>query len=94
MTFVFGIVEHTEPYADVYGDLLAHLRTTFSGVESGIQSDAWIWILRDGVKVAVDTFYATQFEVSADSDHALVRDVIAAIQSRFPIRRYDPPIER
>jgi hypothetical protein len=94
MPTAYGVVDHREHYADVYSSLLDLITAKFAHVESGMQGDAWIWVFRDGQKVEIDTFYAMQFEINADEDGELLRDVVRTLQPKYPIRLYDPPIER
>lgn len=93
MPKAFATIEHASSYYDFFDELLPHIRAGFSDVQSGVQGDAWIWIFRDGEKVAVDTFYSMQFEINADDDSDLLRDVIAHIERKYPVRRYDEPRE-
>lgn len=94
MALTFGAVAHDRPYAEFFDELSARLAARFGTVESGIQGDAWIWIFREGLKVEVSTFYSERFEISAEQDHALLRDAIAFLQAAYGVRLYDPPIER
>ncbi len=93
MPKAFATIEHSQSYYAFYDELLAHVRAGFDEVQSGVQGDAWIWIFRDGEKVAVDTFYSMQFEINSDAESALLRDVIAHIGQKYPVRHYDEPRE-
>lgn len=93
MPKAFATIEHSQSYYEFFNELLPHIRSAFDDVQSGVQGDAWIWIFRDGQKVAVDTFYSMQFEINADEDCALLRDVISHIERKFPVRLYSEPRE-
>lgn len=93
METTFAIIEHSQNYYDFYNELLPYIKKHFSCVESGVQGDAYIWIMENGQKVAVDTFSAMQFEIKSESNNALLQAVIDIIRQQYPVRLYDPPIE-
>ena len=94
LAYTYAIIEHSNSYYDFYEELLTFVKSNYRDVESGVQGDAWIWVKRDNVKVEIDTFYSMNFEIHAENKHQLLEAVINTIQEKYPIRIYDPPIER
>jgi superoxide dismutase len=87
----FAIIEHSQSYSEFYDELLDYVKRHFSQVKSGIQGDAWIWIMQDGQKVAVDTFSAMQFEIKSDDKSEFLQSVIDTIRRKYPVRLYARP---
>ncbi len=93
MQKTFAIIDHAEPYETFYHALVAHLKSRFSDIQSGLQGDAWIMITEAGQNVHVNTFDAMQFEIKADDMSDLLQQVITAVQSHYPVRCYEPPLD-
>ena len=53
---IFAALDYPERYEEIHDELVAFVKTRFASVESGLQSDSWIWIHLGQEKVAVDTF--------------------------------------
>jgi hypothetical protein len=94
MNIAFAVIDHKQNYYDFYDELLNFIKRHFANVESGIQGDAWIWVLQDKQKVSIDTFYSMQFEIQSESNCDLLQSVLKTIQSKYPVNRYNTPIER
>ena len=77
--------------------LLKVLETEFGDVEWGDQGteespDAYFWIKRQGVKVAVDNLTSLDFQVKCASvDAPLIKEVINVISKCFRVKIYDEP---
>lgn len=88
---IFAEMEYPQDYWDIHDELVRHVQAHFSQVESGHQSDSWIWITRGDEKVAIDTFTAMKHQVKSAHPGPLVQDVLAALASRYTLRVYASP---
>jgi len=89
---IFGKLQYQVHYDEIHRELVSFIEQRFSNVESGQQSDSWIWITQGEDKVQIDTFTAMQHEVkSPNPDSLLVHDVLRALQSRFKVIVYPKP---
>ena len=93
MEITFAVIDHDQSYYEFYHELLSYIQENFVNVQSGLQGDAWIWVVQDRMKVSLDTFYSMQFEIQSDSKNELVEDIITYIQKRYTVRILDTPIE-
>ena len=77
--------------------ILKVLETEFGDVEWGDQGtegspDAYFWIRRQGVKVAVDNLTSLEFQVKcARVDAPLLQEVINVLTKCFHVKVYDGP---
>jgi hypothetical protein len=77
--------------------MLKVLVEVFGEVEWGDQGtkespDAYFWIKRRGVKVAVDNLTSFEFQVKcAQVDTPLIQEVIDVLAAAFPVKVYDVP---
>jgi len=53
---IFAALDYPETYEEIHHQLVAFLSARFECVDSGLQSDSWIWVHLGGEKVAIDTF--------------------------------------
>jgi hypothetical protein len=88
---VFAEIQHLEHYSDFHGELRDFIGKHFSNVQSGIQSDSWIWILDGEEKVAIDTFTSMKHQVKSPKPGPHVQKVIEALLLRFDLRVYEKP---
>ena len=78
-------------------DLLAVLKKHFGKVEWGDQGtvdmpDAYFWIERDAVKVAVDNLTSLEFQIKcSDSSSPLIREVIDVLSKAYNTEILDEP---
>lgn len=77
--------------------ILNVLKHEFGDVEWADQGteespDAYFWVKRHGVTVAVDNLTSTEFQVKcARADAPLIGDVIKALAKAFSVTVYDEP---
>lgn len=90
---VFADVRYREEYSEVHTDMVALIRSHFSHVEAGLQSDSWIWITDGDEEAAIDTFSSTKHQVKSYNDSPLVQRVIDALRGKYDIQVLDPPVE-
>lgn len=72
---IFAEMEYPRDYWDVHDELARHVQAHFSQVESGHQSDSWIWITRGDEKVGIDTFTSMKHQVKSAQPGPLVQDI-------------------
>ena len=78
-------------------NLLDILENHFGLIEWGDQGspgqpDAYFWISRDDVRVAVDNFTSMKFQVKCDCpDNALIQDVIEVLGKSYCMKIYSEP---
>jgi hypothetical protein len=90
---IHGEIIHKEHYSDFYPKLHSVIKNSFGHVESGLQGDAWIWILDGKEKVALDTFSSMKFQIKSDKKAgSLLEAVIELIQKEFQLYLYDEPV--
>jgi hypothetical protein len=77
VAMIFAEMEYPQDYWDIHDELVRHVQAHFSQVESGHQSDSWIWITSGDEKVAIDTFTAMKHQVKSARPGPLVQDVLA-----------------
>lgn len=90
---VFAEVQYPEEPADVHSEMVAAIRDRFSNVESGLQSDSWIWIMDGEEKVAVDSFTSMKHQVKSYSIGPLVQKVIDTLRGKYVVRVLDKPTD-
>lgn len=90
---IFGEIIHNEHYSVFYPKLLSVIKSRFGNVQSGLQGDAWIWILDGNEKVALDTFSSMKFQIKSDKRGGkLLEEVIELLQKEFQFHIYDEPV--
>lgn len=82
---IFAKLEYSEPFEEMHDELCSLMRSHFSDVEAGRQSDSWIWIHAGAHKVAVDTFTSITHEVKSACPGKHVDDVISALKQEFSV---------
>jgi hypothetical protein len=90
---VFAEVHYPQEYADVHAEMVAVIRSQFSNVEAGLQSDSWIWIMDSDDKVAIDTFSSMKHQVKSYNAGPLVQRVIDALRTKYDVQVFDQPVE-
>lgn len=89
---IYGEIVTDESYYDVYPGLLELIKANYSDVESGVQGDAWIWIMSGEEKVALDTFTSMRFQIKSNKiGGQLVEKVIATLSSHYKLYIYEEP---
>lgn len=89
---LYAELRYDQHYSDMHDPILAVVQARFDNVEHGHQGDSWIWIHRNGQKVAIDTFSSMLHEVKADAASAeLAADVIEVLSVRFEVRVLPEP---
>ncbi len=88
---IFAEITYPERYEEKHGELCSLLKRSFSHVESGLQSDSWIWIHLGEQKVAVDTFSSMTHQVKSPRPGRHVDDVIAVLKEQFAVNVYREP---
>lgn len=88
---IFAELQYDLPYSDVHEPLVALLEHHFPEVESGLQSDSWIWVTDHGQKVAIDTFTSMHHQVKSPEPSAHVNRVLAVLALQYQLRVMDPP---
>lgn len=89
---IYGEIENDESYYDFYHALLSYVKQHFQDVESGLQGDAYIWIKKNGEKVALDTFTSMRFQIkSVNKNGSLVHEVINSLKRKYSVYVYDKP---
>ena len=88
---IFADLNYSERYEEKHGDLCALLKSRFSHVESGLQSDSWIWIHFGEQKVAIDTFTSMTHQVKSACPGKHVDDVIAVLKEKYVVLTYKEP---
>lgn len=63
--FDFAELQYKEHYDDIHAELVEFVKARFLNVKSGHQGDSWIWILRDGDKVQLDTFTSMHHQIKS-----------------------------
>lgn len=78
-------------------EILGVLKGGFGRVEWGDQGteddpDAYFWVKRGGVRVAVDNFTSLEFQVKcSSSDTLLIQEVVDVLAGSFGVKVYDEP---
>ena len=60
-------------------------------MESGLQSDSWIWIHFGEETVAVDTFTSMTHQVKSARPGKHVEDVIVVLKEKYEVETYKEP---
>jgi len=90
---VFAEVRYPQEYADVHAEMVAVIRSQFSDVEAGLQSDSWIWIMDGDDKVAIDTFSSMKHQVKSYTVGPHVQRVIDALRAKYDVQVFDQSVE-
>jgi hypothetical protein len=90
---IFAEVQYSGEYLDVHWEMVALMKSQFSNVESGLQSDSWIWIMDGGDKVAIDTFTSMKHQVKSYAVGPHVLRVIDALRHKYDVLVLDVPVE-
>ena len=90
---IFAELQYDQDYADMHFELVEHLQKRYPDLQSGLQSDSWIWIFSGEEKVAVDTFYSMKHQVKSENPKsALVREVIKSLAEKYKVVVLDKPM--
>lgn len=88
---VFADLKYPERYEEKHDGLCTLLKSRFSHVESGLQSDSWIWVHFGEEKVAVDTFTSMTHQVKSARPGKHVEDVILVLKEKYEVETYKEP---
>jgi hypothetical protein len=96
---IFAEMEYAKEYAKLYGDLVEFhtelvefIKSEFSDIKYGLQSDSWIWIFDGSTKVAIDTFSSMKHQVKCDSAGSLLlKKVIESLSAKYVLNVYSEP---
>lgn len=88
---IFAEMDSPAEYWDFHEELKGFLSSHFSRVESGIQTDSWIWIFDGGEKVAIDTFSSMRHQVKSARAGSHVEQVICVLRLKYSLRVYPKP---
>lgn len=88
---IFAELEYPQDYWDFHDELVCLVRANFLQVDSGHQSDSWIWITRGEEKVAIDTFTAMKHQVKSARPGPLVQEVLDVLAAEYKLRVYASP---
>ena len=91
INMVFADLKYSERYEEKHDDLCTLLKSRFSNVESGLQSDSWIWIHFGEETVAVDTFTSMTHQVKSARPGKHVEDVIVVLKEKYEVETYKEP---
>jgi len=89
---IFAEMDYPNDYWDIHQELDGFLRTQFSRVESGLQSDSWYWIFDGDQKVAIDTFSSAKHQVKCSVAGPHVNHVIETLRVRYHVKVYVDPV--
>jgi hypothetical protein len=90
---VFAQVQYAGGYADVHVEMVALMESQFSDIQSGLQSDSWIWIMDGNDRIAIDTFSSMKHQVKSYSSGSHVEQVIDALRVKYDVQVFDEPLE-
>lgn len=91
---VFAEIVTDQHYNDYFNVIDKLIRAEFKNVQSGLQSDGWIWVTDSDDKVAIDTFSSMFFEVKCDNENSeLLKSVIASLEEKFELNIFEKPVK-
>lgn len=85
---IFAEMEYPDDYWDLHDELKVYLSGHFERIESGLQSDSWVWIFDGDEKVVLDTFSSMKHQVKAVGPTPLVQRVIGVLQLKYRVNAY------
>ena len=75
-----------------YDELVAVLERHYDDVQSGYQSDYWVWINKDNDRFQIDNFTSVDMEMkSKNPDYPLAEELIAFLAERYALDIFDEP---
>lgn len=74
-----------------FQELVKLLEARFPRVQSGWQSDRWIWIFDGSSKVEIDDFWSHDLEIKAAEPSELLEVVLDCLQQHYRISRLAEP---
>lgn len=89
---VFAEIQYTPPYADMHEPLVGLLGRHFEHIESGLQSDSYIWVRAREQRIEVDTFTSMRHEVKARGPSELLDRVLEVLSLEYRLWIFDPPV--
>lgn len=85
-------MQYEQDYSEMHCELVEYLKSKFSDIQHGLQSDSWIWVFEGNEKVAIDSFSSMKHQVKSETlDSDLIEQVIATLSERYKLVRYDNP---
>ncbi len=88
---IFAALDYPEAYEDKHEEFVKFATARFAFVDSGLQSDSWIWIHLGREKVAIDTFSGMKHLIKSARAGPHVDAVIEAFRSSYTIHVYPTP---
>ncbi|CAN5198974.1 hypothetical protein BH10PSE13_BH10PSE13_21740 [soil metagenome] len=89
---VFAKINYSGNYFDEHAKVVTLIESFFSDVNSGLQSDSWIWIMDGDEKVAIDTFTSIKHQVKSYTAGLHVQKVIDALHTKYDVEVFDEPV--
>jgi hypothetical protein len=92
LKMIFGEIVHEEHSYEVFPGLLELVKSEFNEVQSGVQGDAWIWIIENDEKVAIDSFTSMRFQIKCGKvGGILLGSVISVLERKYTLYLYQNP---
>ena len=89
---IFAEIKYDEHCDDFHAPLLKQIKAHFNKVDSGLQSDSWIWVWEGNDRVKIDTFSSMHHQIKSDyKENALVQEVIKVLQKKYTVVVYHEP---
>ena len=89
---IYGEIISDKNYYDFYPELLELIQRNFENVEAGVQGDAYIWIMNENEKIALDTFTSMRFQIKSNRyGGTLLESVIQLLESKLSVYMYEKP---
>jgi hypothetical protein len=89
---IFAALDYPESYEEIHDDLVAFVKARFASVESGLQSESWIWVHLGNEKVAIDTFTGMKHLIKSTRSGSHVDAVVGALRSAYTVHVYSTPV--
>lgn len=88
---IFAALDYPEAFEEKHDELVKFAKARFASVDSGLQSDSWIWIHLGKEKVAIDTFTGMKHLIKSSCPGPHVDAVIQAFRSDYTVHVYSKP---
>ncbi|GAA6136942.1 hypothetical protein NBRC116583_06890 [Arenicella sp. 4NH20-0111] len=90
---IFAEIVTDQHYNDFFQVVDEIIREKFEDVESGLQSDGWIWVKESDDKVVIDTFSSMLFEVKCSNRNSqLLSSVIGLLKEKLELNIFSKPV--
>jgi hypothetical protein len=88
---IFAQMDYPDEYWDFHEELKSYVSNHFDRLDSGLQSDSWLWVFEEDQKVAIDTFSSMKHQVKASTPSPLVQKVIDVLKLKYTVKVYEQP---